>query len=87
MENAVYSIRPYKYQGTWVFDDARVDLVKEPFVLGIPEIIDRAVNALDQPESGFTVLFNDTGLPQADIILEKLNFDLEVTGMYALKPV
>ena len=88
MENAVYSIRPYRYQSMWVFDDARVGLVKEPFVMGIPEIIDRAVQHLNQPETGFTVLFNNTGLPQADIILNKLNeeaggnwYKCETTGM------
>ena len=73
MQNAVYAIRPYRYQDMWVFDDARVDLVKEPFVMGIPEIIDQAVKHLPDPQNGFTVLFNDTGLPQADLVLNKLN--------------
>ena len=71
MQNAVYSIRPYRYQNQWVFDDERVGLVKEPFVMGIPEIIDRAVEHIPNAENGFTVLFNDTGLPSADIILTK----------------
>jgi hypothetical protein len=34
----------------WVFDDERVGLVKEPFVMGIPEIIDKAVTHLSNPE-------------------------------------
>ena len=72
MQNAVYAIRPYQYQNMWVFDDARVDLVKEPFVMGIPEIIDRAVQHLPDAERGFTVLFNDSGLPQPDLLLTKL---------------
>ncbi len=46
MQNATYSIRPYRYQNQWVFDDPRVDRVKEPFVMGIPEIIDNAVQHL-----------------------------------------
>lgn len=75
MKNAVYSIRPYKYQGMWVFDDERVGLVKEPFVMGIPAIIERIVAHLPEPEKGFTVLFNDTGLPQADVVLEKTKPD------------
>jgi hypothetical protein len=75
MQNAVYSIRPYRWQNQWVFDDERVALVKEPFVMGIPEIIDRAVAHLPNPQQGFTVLFNATGLPGADIILTKLEED------------
>jgi hypothetical protein len=75
MQNAVYAIRPYRYQNTWVFDDACVGFVKEPFVMGIPEIIDQAVQHLPNPQEGFTVLFNDTGLPQPDLVLNKLNED------------
>jgi len=33
-------IFPYHHQGTWMFDDERVELVQEPFVEGMPEIID-----------------------------------------------
>lgn len=31
--NTINVIAPYKYHGMWVFDDARVGLVQEPFVL------------------------------------------------------
>jgi len=75
MQNAVFSIRPYRWQNMWVFDDERVGLVKEPFVMGIPEIIDKAVAHLLNPDAGFTVLFNNTGLPSADVVLAKLNTD------------
>ncbi len=75
MQNAVYSIRPYRWQNMWVFDDERVGLVKEPFVMGIPEMINNAVAHLATPELGFTLLFNNTGLPTADVILHKLNPD------------
>jgi hypothetical protein len=30
--NAINVISPYKHHGMWVFDDARVGLVQEPFV-------------------------------------------------------
>ena len=75
MQNAVFSIRPYRWQNMWVFDDERVGLVKEPFVMGIPEIINKAVAHLPDAETGFTVLFNNTGLPAADVVLEKLETD------------
>jgi hypothetical protein len=42
-QNAITVIKPYKWQGLWVFDDDRVDLVKEPFVAGADTWIDRAV--------------------------------------------
>ena len=32
--NAINVIAPYKYLGMWVFDDAKVGLVQEPFVGG-----------------------------------------------------
>src|SRR5438874_385621 len=33
--NSLLVIFPYKYEGTWVFDDARVGLFREPFIAGI----------------------------------------------------
>ena len=75
MQNGVFSIRPYRWQSMWVFDDERVGLVKEPFVMGIPDIIDRAVAHLPNPEEGFTILFNSTGLPGADVVLTKTEAD------------
>lgn len=75
MNNNVFSIRPYRWQNMWVFDDERVDLVKEPFVMGIPEIINNAVAHLPNAEKGFTVLFNNAGLPSPNVILKRLNTD------------
>jgi predicted component of type VI protein secretion system len=31
---------PYRHNGTWVFDDEVVKLIRESFVSGIPEMID-----------------------------------------------
>ncbi|MCW3112706.1 MAG: hypothetical protein JWR18_1102 [Segetibacter sp.] len=75
MQNGVFGIRPYRWQNMWVFDDERVGLVKEPFVMRIPEIINKAVAHLPNPAAGFTVLFNNTGLPSADVVLRKLDID------------
>src|SRR4051812_9451327 len=75
MQNGIFSIHPYRWQNMWVFDDERVGLAKEPFVMGIPEIIDRAVAHLPNPEQGFTVLFNNIGPPSPDIVLTKLESD------------
>ena len=43
--------------------------------MGIPEIINKAVAHLHDPQAGFTVLFNNTGLPSADVVLKKLDID------------
>ena len=40
MPNQIQIIAPYFVHGTWVFDDDRVGLVQEPFVSGVPEMID-----------------------------------------------
>jgi len=41
--NALMVIHAYDDAGIWVFDDAATGLVKEPFVAGIPEIIETIV--------------------------------------------
>ncbi len=51
-------IEPYWYQDTWVFDDASVGLDKEPFVQGIPEMIDYLVKDIPNARSGFVLLFS-----------------------------
>jgi S-adenosylmethionine synthetase len=55
--NTIMVIRPYWHVGTWVFDDPAVGLVQEPFVTGIPEMIDILVREIPDPRSGFRLLF------------------------------
>jgi hypothetical protein len=31
-DNSISIIKPYKYEGVWVFDDEKVNLVREAFV-------------------------------------------------------
>lgn len=57
--NPVRAIFPYRQNGVWMFDDDAVGLVKEPFVDGVPEIIDRLVTEIPQPDQGFTLYFSD----------------------------
>jgi hypothetical protein len=63
--NAIFVIYPYRDEGTWVFDAQRLGLVKEPFVAGIPEIIDQLVllENIPQPEKGFRLLFSQVPFP------------------------
>ena len=39
--NSIFTIAPYRFEGTWVFDDERVGLVREPFVAGLAPALDR----------------------------------------------
>lgn len=61
--NSIYVISPYKYHGTWVFDDPRVGLDREPFVAGIPEMIDKLVKDIPNAEEGFRLLFSASPFP------------------------
>jgi hypothetical protein len=61
--NSINVIVPYKHLGMWVFDDARVGLVQEPFVEGADVIIDRAVEGISDAEGGFLMLFSATPFP------------------------
>jgi len=56
--NSIIVIAPYRYAGTWVFDDPRVGLVREPFVSGIPELIDKLVKDIPDADKGFRLLFS-----------------------------
>ena len=61
--NAINVISPYKHHGMWVFDDARVGLVQEPFVSGADTWIDRVVADIPNAENGFTLIFSSTPFP------------------------
>ena len=62
-QNAIMVIQPYWHAGTWVFDDASKGLDKEPFVCGIPEIIDLAVENIENAQRGFRLLFSGQAFP------------------------
>jgi len=59
--NEIHVISPYKYHGTWVFDDARVGLLQEPFVAGADTWIDRVVADIPKRSrlSGSTTVRDD----------------------------
>jgi hypothetical protein len=70
--NAIGVIAPYKYEGTWVFDDPAVGLVREPFVSGIDMMIDRLVASIPDAERGFRLLFSSSPFPGHTVKLEWL---------------
>jgi hypothetical protein len=68
--NALLVIFPYKYQGTWVFDDARVGLFREPFIAGIDSMIDKATASIPNADKGFRAIFSAGAFPGADLKLQ-----------------
>jgi hypothetical protein len=63
MSNVIGVIAPYWYEGTWVFDDPAVELVREPFVSGIPEMINDLVADIPNALQGFRLLFSSAPFP------------------------
>lgn len=63
MPNTIRVISPYYHAGTWVFDDPAVGLRAEPFVAGIPEMIEALVRELPIARKGFRLLFPDEPFP------------------------
>src|SRR3982751_3496888 len=61
--NAVMVVTPYWYKGTWVFDDPAVGLRREPFVAGVPEMIDVLVKDISDSKQGFRLLFSASAFP------------------------
>jgi hypothetical protein len=62
-QNAILVIAPYMYNGTWVFDDERFGLVREPFVAGVPEMIDVLVADVPSAKEGFRLTFSAIPFP------------------------
>ena len=73
MNNAMMMISPYKYNEQWVFDDESTGLVREPFVAGADKIIDEMVQSINDPASGFNLIFSDIKFPGHQIELSRLN--------------
>ncbi len=68
--NSILAIHPYKTQGLWVFDDARVGLVQEPFVAGADDIIEELSGHIPDAKNGFTILFSAGPFPGAQYEFE-----------------
>ena len=65
MPNQVQVIVPYWFDSaqTWVFDDPATSLVREPFVSGIPAMIDDLTRDIPNAQSGFRMLFSPAPFP------------------------
>lgn len=73
--NSIMVINPYWYEGTWVFDDPGVGLKREPFVAGVPEMIDVLAKDIPDAKEGFRLLFSANPFPGAQKTLTWLRGD------------
>ena len=71
MSNHIVVIVPYWLEevGTWVFDDPGAGLHQEPFVSGVPEMIDDLVKDIPNARNGFRLLFSTTPFPGYQTLL------------------
>jgi hypothetical protein len=74
--NAIFVIKPYKWEGLWVFDDPDRGLLREPFVEGADTMIDRATRDIPHAERGFLALFSASAFPGATICIEWVRQEL-----------
>jgi hypothetical protein len=72
MKNSIFVIKPYKWEGLWVFDDAVVGLLREPFVAGADTMIDVATADLPNAARGFLAFFSAGPFPGAHIVLDRV---------------
>lgn len=72
MANILTVIEPYWYLDTWVFDDESTGLDKEPFVKGVPEMIDDLVKDIPNARSGFRLLFSSVPFPDYQLELTRV---------------
>jgi hypothetical protein len=69
--NSLFVIQPYRWSGMWVFDDPAVGLVKEPFVAGVPEMIEHALRDVPGRRDAFVAVFSASPFPGAQVTLER----------------
>lgn len=63
MSNAIQVIFPYQDHGVWMFDDQAKGLVREPFICGIPEMVELLVAKIQDPDKGFALYFSNRQFP------------------------
>lgn len=70
--NQIFVIHPYRWHGQFVFDDEARGLDREPFVAGVPKMLELAAAqaGIENPEDGFVLLFSDQPFPGANICLD-----------------
>lgn len=75
-KNSIQVLELRRMGNTWVFDDLPKGVVNEPFVAGVPTIIDRLLARKGITERTVHVYFSDGPFPDADACLSFLREDL-----------
>lgn len=70
----MFTISPYKYNGTWVFDDLSKGISKELFINGSDGIFEYFYNQRNQY---FELKFSDKPFPECELIFNKKNQELD----------
>ena len=73
--NSIFVIAPYWFNGTWVFDDSAAGLKREPFVGGVPEMINVLVKDIPDAKNGFRLTFSARPFPGHQYKLDWLRGD------------
>ena len=70
-------ITPYWQDNTWVFEDDAVGLRAEPFVAGIPEMINDIVKDIPNARQGFRLIFSARPFPgfQRELVWVREEFE------------
>ncbi|HEY5895305.1 MAG TPA: DUF6717 family protein [Chthoniobacterales bacterium] len=68
--NEINVIAPYKWEGVWVFDDAKAGLEKEPFVSGADDVLDLLSAHIPNSASGFLLTFSGKPFPGFQMFAE-----------------
>ena len=71
INNRIQIIKPYLYAGTWVFDDEKTGLIREPFVEGADIMIDLMVQDIENAEEGFALIFSESPFPNYQLELKR----------------
>ena len=70
--NQINIIKPYRWNGAWVFDDADVGLNREPLVAGADVIMDIMEKKYG---TSFLVMFSKNRIPGYTLALKKVKGD------------
>jgi len=71
MGNALLVIEPYRSGKLWRFDEPRLGLKGEPFVQGVPEMIDKMVAGIPGSETSVRLIFSQRPFPGAQFRLDR----------------
>ena len=75
-KNSIFVVKPYKWEGMWVFDDPDRGLEREPFVGGADTMIDVATRDIKGADRGFLALFSAGPFPGTSIVVEWVREEL-----------